>query len=57
MLLKQKEVIILIDRRDNPEFLNEFLDYSASIQNRSKNSIKEYNYDLVHFFKFINIVL
>ncbi len=43
----------MIDRRDNPEFLNEFLDYSASIQNRSKNSIKEYNYDLVHFFKFL----
>jgi len=44
---------ILIDRRDNPEFLNEFLDYSVSIQNKSKNSIKEYNYDLIHFFKFL----
>lgn len=43
----------MIDRRDNPEFLNEFLDYSASIQNKSKNSVKEYNYDLVHFFKFL----
>jgi len=43
----------LIDRRDNPEFLNEFLDYTVSIQNKSRNTVKEYNYDLVHFFKFL----
>ncbi len=43
----------MIDRRDNPEFLNEFLDYMVSIQNKSRNTVKEYNYDLVHFFKFL----
>jgi len=43
----------LIDHRDNPEFLNEFLDYATSIQNKSRNTVKEYNYDLVHFFKFL----
>ena len=43
----------MIDRRDNPEFLNEFLDYTVSIQNKSRNTVKEYNYDLVHFFKFL----
>lgn len=43
----------MIDCRDNPEFLNEFLDYMVSIQNKSRNTVKEYNYDLVHFFKFL----
>ena len=43
----------LIDRRDNPEFLKVFLDYMVSIQNKSRNTVKEYNYDLVHFFKFL----
>lgn len=43
----------MLDRRDNPEFLNEFLDYTVSIQNKSRNTVKEYNYDLIHFFKFL----
>ena len=36
----------MIKRKDNPDFLNAFLDYSATILNKSPNSIKEYNYDL-----------
>lgn len=43
----------MIDPMDNPIFLNDFLDYSATILNKSKNSIKEYNYDIAHFLKFI----
>ena len=43
----------MIAREDNPEFLNDFLDYSATILNKSQNTIKEYNYDIAHFLKFI----
>lgn len=43
----------MIDPLDNPIFLNDFLDYSATILNKSPNSIKEYNYDIAHFLKFI----
>ena len=43
----------MIDPFDNPVFLNDFLDYSATILNKSPNSIKEYNYDIAHFLKFI----
>lgn len=45
----------MIKREDNPDFLNAFLDYSTTILNKSTNSIKEYNYDLAMFFKFIKI--
>lgn len=45
----------MIDRKDNPEFLNSFLDYSATILNKSPNSIKEYNYDIMNFLKFIKM--
>ena len=45
----------MIDRNDNPEYLNSFLDYSATILNKSPNSIKEYNYDLMSFLRFIKI--
>ena len=45
----------MIDRDLNPNFLNSFLDYSITILNKSPNSIKEYNYDLANFFKFIKI--
>ena len=44
----------MIKPEDNPEFLNSFLDYSITILNKSSNSIKEYNYDLATFLKFIN---
>ena len=43
----------MIDQFENPYFLNEFLDFSGTILNKSKNSIKEYNYDIAHFLKFI----
>lgn len=45
----------MIKRQDNPDFLNSFLDYSTTILNKSPNSIKEYNYDLAMFLKFIKV--
>ena len=45
----------MINRKDNPEYLNAFLDYSATILNKSPNSIKEYNYDLANFLRFLKI--
>ena len=45
----------MIERDQNPEFLNDFLDYTTTILNKSPNTIKEYNYDLAMFFKFIMI--
>lgn len=45
----------MINRDDNPEFINSFLDYSITILNKSPNSIKEYNYDLAMFFKYMMI--
>lgn len=43
----------MINPEDNPEFLNDFLAYSLTILNKSENSVKEYNYDIAHFLKFI----
>ena len=43
----------MIDRRDNPPFLNSFLDYLTVILNKSPNTVKEYNYDLAHFLKYL----
>lgn len=43
----------MIDPENNPEFLNDFLAYSLTILNKSQNTIKEYNYDLAHFLKYI----
>ena len=43
----------MIDRDKNPDFLNSFLDYSITILNKSPNSVKEYNYDLAMFLKYI----
>ena len=43
----------MIDTRNNPDFLNAFLQYIATILNKSENTVKEYNYDLNHFLKFI----
>lgn len=45
----------MIDRNLNPDYLNSFLDYSATILNKSPNTIKEYNYDIFNFLKFIKI--
>lgn len=45
----------MIPREKNPEYLNSFLDYSITILNKSPNSVKEYNYDLTNFLKFMMI--
>ena len=45
----------MISREQNPDFLNSFLDYSITILNKSPNSIKEYNYDLTMFLRYIKI--
>ena len=47
----------MIDRNLNPIFLNDFLDYSSTISNKSINTIKEYNYDISHFLKYIKYKL
>lgn len=43
----------MINIENNPSFLNSFLDYTATILNKSPNTIKEYNYDLNNFLKFM----
>lgn len=43
----------MIDRQDNPEFVNSFLDYTITILNKSPNTVKEYNYDIANFLKYI----
>lgn len=45
----------MLDRNDNPDYLNSFLDYTITILNKSPNTIREYNYDLATFLKFIKI--
>ena len=45
----------MISRDKNPDYLNDFLDYMITIQNKSPNTVKEYNYDLATFLKFIKI--
>lgn len=45
----------MINRESNPDYLNSFLDYSVTILNKSPNSIKEYNYDLATFLKYIKL--
>lgn len=45
----------MIPREKNPEYLNSFLDYSITILNKSPNSVKEYNYDIANFLKFMMI--
>ena len=45
----------MIARENNPDYLNEFLDYMITIQNKSPNTVKEYNYDLATFLKFLKM--
>jgi len=45
----------MIDRDYNPYLLNCFLDYLDSALDKSQNTIKEYNYDLVTFFKYLKL--
>ena len=44
---------IMIDNQNNPYYLNDFLAYISTILNKSPNTVKEYNYDLNHFLKYI----
>ena len=43
----------MITSDQNPEFLNNFLAYISTILNKSNSTVKEYNYDIAHFLKFI----
>ncbi len=43
----------MINTEGNPEFLNSFLDYTATILNKSPGTVKEYNYDISRFLKYI----
>ena len=45
----------MIQEEENPSYLNDFLDYMITIQNKSPNTVKEYNYDLATFLKYIKI--
>lgn len=45
----------MIQREDNPEYVNQFLDYTTTILNKSPNTVKEYNYDIATFLRFIKI--
>ncbi len=45
----------MIQRSENPDFVNAFLDYSITILNKSPKSIAEYNYDLHMFLKFMKM--
>lgn len=45
----------MINHENNPDYLNSFLDYTVTILNKSPNTIKEYNYDLASFLKFIKV--
>ncbi len=45
----------MIKEEQNPSYLNDFLDYMITIQNKSKNTVKEYNYDLATFLRWLKI--
>lgn len=45
----------MINYEENPDYLNEFLDHTSAILNKSPNTVKEYNYDITRFLKFIKI--
>ena len=45
----------MIQEEENPKYLNDFLDYMITIQNKSKNTVKEYNYDIATFLRFLKI--
>lgn len=47
----------MISRENNPSYVNSFLDYSITILNKSPNSVKEYNYDINNFLKYMMIHL
>lgn len=43
----------MINSENNPQYLNSFLEYTSVILNKSPNTVKEYNYDLNTFLKFV----
>ncbi len=45
----------MVQAEENPAYLNDFLDYMITIQNKSQNTVKEYNYDLATFLRFLKI--
>ena len=45
----------MIDPESNPDYMNSFLDYTTTILNKSPNTVKEYNYDLRMFLRFLKI--
>ena len=45
----------MIRENENPPYLNDFLDYMITIQNKSQNTVKEYNYDLATFLKYLKL--
>ena len=45
----------MINTDINPDFLNSFLDYIETILNKSPNTVREYNYDIINFLRYINI--
>ena len=45
----------MIQESENPAYLNDFLNDMIISENKSKNTVKEYNYDLAMFLKFIKI--
>ena len=47
----------MLNVENNPEFLNSFIDYTETILNKSPNTIKEYNYDLNNFLKYMKMRL
>lgn len=45
----------MIREEDNPPYVNDFLNHMITIQNKSQNTVKEYNYDLATFLRFIKV--
>lgn len=43
----------MINKNENPDFLNSFLEHNIIFLNKSAGSVKEYNYDISNFLKFI----
>lgn len=43
----------MINAENNPEYVNEFLDYSLTYKNKSKSSVEQYNFDLNMFLKYM----
>lgn len=43
----------MINAENNPSYVNDFLDYSLTYKNKSKNSVEQYNFDLNMFLKYM----